>query len=253
MMAFFVLFLADRTVISQLEAGMAKRSLAVVAELGEKSDLKADLNRGVALLRQATESHFRPHVCLNGEDGMQVLKLIAAKGANADTGWYLHPLVNVDVGRIWLNVRLLVNLSDRSNATQVLLSPQQTAHLVRTLPPASQAIILKKVREWYKGQFVKEMKEGLAALAKQFESDTLLVDDYFNGRVFDIHTKRDVPYTECLVVGEELYWKFLAAGTCFESSEDLLDKADVLIETARARQRSAVDTAIGVLRSTSRV
>jgi hypothetical protein len=228
---------------------MAKRELSLVAELGKPSALKRDINRGIRALGDAPKSECRPHLCLNGEDGMLVLEAIARQGGEADTEHYIWPHVDVYADRIWMNVSLIVYLDELSSKDRVTLAPQQTAYLVQNLPPASQEEFLGKLRRWYAGKFMKDMQAGLKALKEQFESGELLVDDYFNGRVFDIHSERKVEYTECKIVGEALYWNFLAAGTGFEGGDDLLEKADILIGSARARQRRATGAMIDALRS----
>ena len=58
---------------------LESKAMNYLVELGESSRLKVDLNNSVASLYEAPENHFRPHVCLNGLEGVDVIKKIANK------------------------------------------------------------------------------------------------------------------------------------------------------------------------------
>jgi hypothetical protein len=234
--------------VLQRKEELMSRELSSIVRLGESSVLKSDLNYAVACLAKAEESHFQPHICLNTEEGVEVLQKIAARPVSANTEFIIVPLPDFSGDHMWLNVKFNVHLDKITWPKYAPLSPRQTAYVVGNLPDTSRQHVLAKIKQWYLEQFLADVNKGLAAITKQFEGGDLLVDDYDDGRIFDIHTERRVPYTESAVVGDQLWWKFLCAHTFLETHQDVLAKADALISRARSRQRNAVDSFLPLLR-----
>lgn len=227
---------------------MEKQSLRSVVSLGEGSRLKDDLNAGVASLFGARESYFQPHLSLNGEKGVAVLKKIACQPTQANTEFMIESLFDMSWSDAWLNVQFVVFLDRMSfPSCCVALSPRQTAYLVQNLPWQSKREVLAKIKKWYFEAFLSDIQKGLNAISRQFTNGDQLVDDYFDGRIFDIHSKRPVPYTECMVVGEKLYWDFLCA---ISSDTEELGTADILIEAGRGRQKDLAERLLVMAKKT---
>lgn len=227
---------------------MEKESLRSLVSLGESSRLKNDLNAGIASLFGARESYSQPHLSLNGENGLAVLTKIAGDPQRANTEFMIESMFDMAWRDAWLNVRFTIFL-DRMSFPDCCaqLSPRQTAYLVQNLPWQSKREVLAKIKNWYFEAFLSDIQKGLDTISKQFTNGDLLLDDYFDGRIFDIHSKRPVPYTECPVVGEKLYFDFL----CAISIANELQTADILIEAARGRQKDLADRLLAMARKTS--
>ena len=228
---------------------MQKESLRSVVSLGESSRLKNDLNAGVASLFGARESYFQPHLSLNGENGLAVLTKIAGDPQRANTEFIIESMFDMSSSHAWLNVQFVVYL-DRMPFPNCCaqLSPRQTAYLVQNLPWQSKREVLAKIKKWYFDAFLSDIQKGLDAISRQFTNGEPLLDDYFDGRIFDIHSKRPVPYTECMVVGEKLYWDFLCPISWYNEE---LGTADILIEAARGRQKDLAERMLAMARETS--
>lgn len=226
---------------------MEKQSLRSVVSLGEGSRLKDELNAGVASLFGARESYFQPHLSLNGENGVAVLKKIACQPTQANTEFMIESMFDMAWRDAWLNVRFVVYL-DRMSFPDCCaqLSPRQTAYLVQNLPWQSKREVLAKIKNWYFEAFLSDIQKGLDTISRQFTNGDLLLDDYFDGRIFDIHSKRPVPYTECPVVGEKLYFDFLCAVTMANE----LGTADILIEAARGHQKDLAERLLVMAKKT---
>lgn len=82
---------------------MVTENLCTVVSLGKHSQLKTDLNRAIMALSTAPESYFRPHACLNGLQGIEVLQQISAD-SNTEVSVRPHLIVSCD--DIWLNVKI---------------------------------------------------------------------------------------------------------------------------------------------------
>jgi len=227
---------------------MEQEFLGKLTRLGESSPLKTDLNKAVAMLSTAPDSCFRPHVCLNAEDGMAVLAKIR-EDSNAE--YWMLPHLIVSGSDVWLNIKFSVILDEIRIPTNLAeLSPRQSAYVVQHLPMESRATVLAKVKRWYLEQVLPDIVKGLAVITEQFANgDPLLASDHRN-RIFDIHGERysDVPYTEWEVVGENLFRSVFFGGTFLEYGQDGYKRADQLIIGARSRQRAAVDGFLGLMR-----
>lgn len=225
-----------------------EEKLAILVHLGEVSRLKSDLNTAVAALFKAPDSHFRPHVGLNGIEGVGVLKKIEV---DSDTEFWMRPHLIVSLHDVWLNVKFGVFLDEMTWPTHVAdLSPRQSAYVIQSLPLESRAVVLARVKRWYLERFLPDIENGLASITEQFSSgDPLLASDYRN-RIFDIHGERsvDVPYTEWEVVGENLFGPVFYGGTFLEYGQDGYERADRFIVGVRARQKAAVDGFLGLVR-----
>lgn len=227
---------------------MSDNERCKLVNLKESSQLKEDLNRGVASLTSAAESWFRPHLCLNGKEGLDVIGRIARWPMSADTAFVIggHPILYGD--DLWLNVRFLVFVDQISYPYNVVeLTPRQTAYIVDHLPSESQALVLEKVEAWYFGSFRERVLEGLHRITTQFESgDPLLKSDREN-HIFDAHGGRcvgmDIPYTEWGIAGENLF-SALFHGTCLDRDEYGYNRLDAILDRA---DRTRHDTAEGML------
>ena len=230
---------------------MAQEQLWKLVGLGEDCPLKLDLNKGVAGLFRAPETSMRPHICLNGFQGAGVLKKIFndPRRANTEFGIRHHLIMSAD--EVWLNASLYVFFESITWPTNfVCLSPRQSGYIVKNLPLASREIIVAKVKKWYFEEFLVSMKKGLEAITEQFmHGDPFLASDYKN-RIFDIHGERslDVPYTECAVVGSNLFGPVVEGKTCWEQGSDGYQRADDLISAIRNRQQMAINDFLGLAR-----
>lgn len=233
---------------------MVEENLGRLVAFKESSQLKTDLNRGVMKLRTPLESHFRPHICLNGEDGVKVLGEITS-ASNTEVHFWHHMVASGD--DVWLNIVLCVYLDSMRTPTNLArLSPRQSAYVISNLPAESRTTVLVMAKRWYLEKFLADIKRGLDTITEQFENgDPLLKSDHRN-RILDLHGERsssmDIPYTETEVVGEQLFWSVCHGGTFLEDGEDGFARADGLIIARRQRQKAAVDAVVGVLRTPSR-
>lgn len=232
---------------------MREEDIGAVVSHGEGSSLKTDLNRGVISLAAAPNTYFRPHLCLNGEDGVRVMGEITL---SSNTAFHLWHNMIASGDDVWLNIIFVVYLNDFCMPTNCArLSPRQTAYIISGLPVESRATVLAKAKRWYLEKFLADMKKGLDTIAEQFEhGDPLLESDHRN-RILDLHGERvsDIPYTETEVVGEHLFWTVCYGGTMFEYGEDGLLRADGLIAARRSRQKDAVEAVPGMLRGLERI
>ena len=225
---------------------MTTECLWAVIRLGENSLLKTDLNRAVMALCEALESHFRPHVCLNGEEGVRVLEEISP---TSNTEVIIRPHLVVSGIDAWLNVKFDVFLNELTQPTNVAeLSPRQSAFVVQQLSGESRVAVLEKVKRWYFEYFLPRTQKALASITEQFASGEPMLASDDRNRIFDIHGGRymDVPYTESGIVGGNLFWAVCFGRTMFEQGEDGLAHADQLILARHARQKDAVQDILGL-------
>jgi hypothetical protein len=213
-----------------------KQDVSCLVELGEGSQLKTELNCGVATLRLAQKSYHRPHLCLNGKEGLEVIQRISENPDGADTEFCIDSLLVHSGGRdgFWLNVILSVVLGERVYPTNLaVLTPRQTSHIIVNLSQESRALVLEKVRTWYFEKFLKEMEIGIQIVTEQFTEGDLLHEDSHGNRIFDIHSRRetdstfsDFPYTEWEVVGAHVSMRLL---NNFNERVDSYDIVDSLL------------------------
>ena len=219
---------------------MDTKCLWAVVRLGENSLMKTDINRAVLALREASESYFKPHVSLNGEEGVMVLEKIST---TSDTEVRIRSHLVLSGMDAWLNVKFGVFLNELTQPTNVAeLSPRQSAFVVQQLSGQSRVAVLEKVKRWYLEYFLPRTQKAFETIAEQFASgDPMLASDDRN-RIFDIHGGRymDVLYTESGIVGENLFWAICFESTIFEQDEDRFAPADQLILARHARQKAAV-------------
>lgn len=231
---------------------MSDNERCKLVNLKESSQLKEDLNRGVASLTSASESWFRPHLCLNGKEGLDVIERIARRPMSADTAFVIlsHPIVHGD--DLWLNVRFLVFVDQMSYPNDVVeLTPRQTAFIVGHLPPESRALVLEKVKAWYLNTFRTNLLKGLERVTAQFEGgDPLLKSDREN-HIFDVHGGRcvgvDIPYTEWGIAGENLF-SALFHGTCLDRDEHGYNRLDAILYRADKARHETAEEMIGLVR-----
>lgn len=226
---------------------MREEDLSAVVSHGENSPLKTDLNRGVVSLASAPNTYFRPHLCLNGEDGVRIIGEIAPRSNTAFHFWHNMIASGDDV---WLNITFVVYLNDFWSSNCARLSPRQTAHIVSNLPAESKSAVLAKAKRWYLEKFLAETRRGLDTITEQFEHGNPLLESDHRNRILDLHGERvpDIPYTETEVVGEHLFWSVCYGETMFEYGKDRLLQADGLIAARRARQKDAVENVVSVFR-----
>lgn len=229
-------------------------NLATFIKLGEPSQLKRDINRGIAALPDAKEGWHRPHACLNRKDGAETIQKIAADPDAADTEIWLSEHSIVYGSDVWLNVVLGVALGHVSSTDSVQLTPRQTSYVVTHLPESSQRAVVDQVKAWWTGKMLPDLMAGLQKITDQLRNGDPLVCGTHANRVFDLHGGRlghdKVPYTELGIVGEELAPSFLYGATCLEAMNmdlggpDGYDLADQFLADAESARR---DTASGLL------
>lgn len=223
---------------------MDYRKLETIVPLGKDSQLKRDLNKGIASLFSAPESWHQPHVCLNEEEGLEVIKKVAENPNPANTQFFFTNRLILD-GDMWLNIAFGMYLNECSRPRNfVQLTPRQTSYIIRHLPEDSQATVLAKAKAWYLEALRKDMLEAIDTITAQFETGyPLLANDYDN-RIFDIHGGRhEVPYVEWGIVGENLFSAHFF-GTCLNYGTDGYARMDRLI----TGQHAAIKEAAGFLR-----
>jgi len=224
-----------------------------LVSLKEASQLKMDLNRGVALLKFATESWFQPHVCLNEKEGVAVIERIGENPMTADTAFFIlnQPIMSGD--DLWMNIHFRVFVDQMAYPDNVVnLTPRQTAYIVENLPPKSRALVLEKVKTWYLNTFRADLLKGLERITAQFESgDPLLKSDREN-HIFDIHGGRvvglDIPYTEGSIAGENLF-SALFYGTCLDRDEHGYNRLDAILAHADRTRHDTAEGMIGLVRA----
>ncbi len=227
---------------------MTEKRLDILVRLGETSPLKSALNEGVAKLATANEPYFQPHLCLNGEEGLEVIKRIVRNPSDTNTEFQIDSHIIQAGDEVWLNLFFSVFIDKICYPTNnVQLSPRQSAYIVNDLSHDQQAIILKKIKDWYFDEFLVDINNGLAAISQQFSAgDPLLQSDQDN-RIFDIHGGRsmDVPYTEWEIVGEELFSAYFWGGTWMETGRNGYEHSDRFLSDNSKRQKAAVDNFFG--------
>lgn len=186
------------------------RELVTLVNLGEESQLKRELNKGIAWLPAAPKSWFRPHLCLNGEEGVAVIEKIIAHPEQANTEFSINDKVTLSGEDIWLNISFMVFLDKISSQSILRLSPRQTAYIIKQLPKEQQDHVLGKIKTWYEAVFLENIAKGLKTITAQFEVNPLVESDYRN-RILDIHGDVDTefPYTEAGIIGEKFFLQFL--------------------------------------------
>lgn len=227
--------------------------LCELVKLEEDSIFKQHLNAGIISLFGVPETMLRPHICLNGEEGFEVLQKIKERGVSAKTEVLVFPHIIQSMDDVWLNLRFFVYCDERRQPVCcVYLSPQQTGFVISNLPASSQQETLFKIKRWYFREFLVEMQKGLETITKQFnEGDPLLESDHRN-RIFDIHGEcgmKDIAYTETDIVGENLYWAIIHGNTWCEHGSDGYERADNLIAERRNRQKVAVNDLVDLVRA----
>lgn len=230
------------------------RELVTLVKMGEDSQLKRDLNRGVASLQSAPESWFQPHLCLNEEHGMENIRKIAAGGESANTEFFIHDHPIIGGEDVWLNIRFGVFLNGRTQPTNFArLSPRQTAYIVKHLPPESLVIVLTKVKNWYVQIFQENMRKGLETISTQFETGNPLLESDDKNRIFDIHGGRvagmDIPYVEWNIVGENLFGSLFFGVTFLDHGLDGYERMDQFLANIDRRRKGAVEGALGLMRA----
>ncbi len=202
----------------------------LLVKRGEESQLKIDLNKGVASLLKAGESCLRPHVCLNERGGVEVIGRIARDPENANTSFRIAERVNYGGhDGIWLNINFFVILEEElkdkktlfNETSSVSLSPRQSGYIAKNLPFDSGRLVKDKVRAWYFKKFLKELERGIGEITKQFNEDDLFVADVDDNKVFDIHKDGEmerlghsgIPYTEWDIIGNTLFCKIFFGRT----------------------------------------
>lgn len=225
---------------------------------GEASQLKIDLNEGVASLFQAKESYFQPHVCLNEDKGVEVLRKIAENPGMADTSCLIDHKSIIYGKDIWLNVSFFILLKSNVrpdgsySAPSVNLTPRQTAYVVQSMPAESQVIVLEKIKKWYLEKFLIETKKGLQTITEQFEKgDPLLKSDDGN-RIFDIHGKRpigDVPYTEWSIAGDNMFSSVFFGITFLDHGQDGYSRIDEILNEIDKKRKSTANSFLELSRA----
>ncbi len=225
----------------------------ILVELKKASQLKTDLNKGIAALLQADQSHFRPHLCLNGVTGIRVTQRIADNPELADTVVFISDKLNCSGDDAWLNVSFSVYLDEMSSESHVMLTPRQTAYVVMNLPLESRQIVVAKIEAWYQKHFLQEMQKGLDKITKQFKEGDLFLADTNRNRIFDIHGDGNghdtTPYTEWDIVGSELFLKLFFGHTCFHAvaGEDGYNRVDSLLTQLDRERVDAFQSLRGAL------
>ena len=209
-----------------------KNKTGSLVVLGENSQFKIDLNRGVASLSQADKNYLRPHWCLNGEEGIEVVERIFQEPDNANTEFWINDNFILSSDDMWLNISFAVFLGKISFPNDMVrLTPRQSSFIVKNLSEKSQMEVLKAIKTWYFEKVLKNLQKGIATLSAQFEKD-LLVESAHSNRIFDLPSPNDsgsdTPYTEIGLVGERLAPNFLYGSSCFDSmgEYDGYSKAD---------------------------
>ena len=222
---------------------------ARLVELGQPSQLKVDLNRGIASLTKAAESHFQPHVCLNGPKGVEIIRLIAENPDGADTNIAIRSFPDGDGRDLWLNVSLSVFLGKLSSESYVTLSPRQAAYVVTQLPAESKRIVVEHLSAWF-GEYRLEMQKGLEMIARQFATDRIFVADAHENRIFDIHGPNDsVEYSECGIIGNALFYAFFFGLTLFDRETEGYERIDGMLREIAANKKNVAEATFSLLQA----
>lgn len=179
-----------------------------MVNLGETSELKLALNRGIASLVDASKEMHKPHRCLNGE-GVGIISQIARNPDSADTSIYIssNPIISIHDG-LWLNVYFFVFLGQHNSDTMVSLTPRQTSYIICNLPEEHRQAVVEMIKSWYVLTVKAQISRALEDVDQQMGSGDLLQASAHDNRVLDIHHDEeglDVPYTEWYIVGSELF------------------------------------------------
>ena len=230
-----------------------KKDHSLLVSFDDQSQLHQDLNRGIAALAQAKESCFRPHLCLNEQDGLEVIRRIAQDPDQARTHVFItnSPILSLTDG-LWLNIGLGVFLDKLSSKSMVRLSPRQTGYVVANLPEESSSIVLTKVREWYQGYFLEKLQQALVVVTRQIDMGDLLIAGTHTNRVFDIHDNAgghsDTPYTEWSLVGDELFIRLFHGPTLLQHGQNGFDRIDAILESMDTQRAQVADGMFNALR-----
>jgi len=216
---------------------MSRKYLWMLTDPDQDSVLRIALNKGVARLFDDTRPEIQPRPCLNGIDGLLVLREILHNPATANTNFTLdhHLIVDVMGSDVWTNVMFFVSLERPdekefdTRPSHVKLSPQQTSCIVQGLSLDLQKVVLERVQRWFLEDLAPNIKKGLETIAEQFtHGDPLLASDRDN-RIFDIHGGRctlDIPYTEVGIVGENLFWALPPLGHTYTAADRIITTKD---------------------------
>lgn len=230
---------------------MTEEKLFELVRLGEESELKIHLNRGVASLCNADKSHFRPHLCLNEKEGVNVIKQIASNPDQANTEFLLSEKIIISGDDVWLNTSFVIFFNKICVPTnRARLSPRQTSYIIERLPDESKEFVLEKVKAWFNGLVRPDIIKGLTAIAKQLETGNPLLKNDHENRVFDIHGGRsmEVPYTEWDIIGYILAPLFLFGVTLFDHERDGYEVADGFLADSDRRQKETAEDMINLMR-----
>ncbi len=225
-----------------------------IVKLKEDSQLKIDLNRGVASLFKAKESHFQPHICLNGLEGIKILHKIAENPETANTGFQISEQLNYGGGSdIWLNINFYLHLDASWSNLGVKLSPRQTAYIVINLPQESKDIVLAKIKVWYFEYLKNKVIEGLEKIDKQFKEEKFFIADTHYNRIFDIHGDGGghdtVEYTEWDIIGSELFLKFFNGHTLLHHGQNGYERIDQMLLQMDKERIAAFEGVYGLMKA----
>jgi len=238
-------------------AGKKWEDYCRLVKLGETSELKLQLNHGIASLSRATEPQFKPWVCLNDLNGIKVIRQISQDPDNANTEISLGERINHGGGdQLWLNVAFSVYLKELSSNSHVFLTPRQTSYMVCNLPPDLQKIVLEKVARWICEYFKETLINGLARIEQQITEDKLLLKDSHFNRVFDLRSDdkesihNNFPYTEMEIVGEKLFWQmFFSVEDYYWQDEEKYRRLDQMIISKDRQTKQRAEEFVGAIRT----
>lgn len=223
---------------------MAQKDLKILVQLGESSPLRTALNHAVVSLSASSQTVIRPHVCLNGIEGIEVLRKISADPEVANTRFDIGLFPIIAGKDIWLNTQLFVFLNNlRMPVDLVALSPRQSSFVVRSLPEEFQITIIEKLKTWFFEEVYPNIKEGMETISAQFSGGDPLIESDHQNRVFDTHGGRrlDVPYTESRIAGLNLFHAVVRSKIFYERQVDGYQEADYLIEAVRLGQKKSIE------------
>ena len=235
---------------------MPEERTSTLVALGEESELKIELNKGVASLQKADESCFQPHTCLNGVDGMRVITQISQGPEIANTEFWISDMTVCASGDIWVNIVFLVSLDQNSSNSVARLSPRQTAYIIKNLPDNLFGIVTEKVKRWHLERYLKNMERGLATITAQVEKGDYLLESCHGNRIFDVHDANhplSPPYTEWSIAGENLFPEFFYCHT-IDGSRDRregYEEMDRFIEASKLATKQRANQFVGALQTLS--
>lgn len=237
-----------------------KKEYSLLVRLGEDSKLKQDLNSRIASLSKAEKGCFRPHVCLNDFDGVEVIQKITQDPEHSNTGIYISEQLNYGNGDdLWLNVKFCVFLDSLSSGSRVVLSPQQTSYIITNLPSDSKQAVADKVRAWFLEKFMADVQKGLEKIAKQFAEGDVFVVGTRENMILDIHGDggghEDLEYTEWPIIGDKLFNVFFLGHTCL-SHLDVIDgyeRVDAILEQADRERKGTLSVVLGLVKTFNKI